>query len=275
MRCARVVFIPTQSPDRSKAPIMPNQDRSYARQLLAALLPWLVLAAGIAVGGWFIGHGFIEGRSGDRFVTVKGVAERQATADIALWPLRLSAADNDLAAAQARIVRNTAEVYEFLQRQGLDTAQADLRGVDVADAFANQYGGERPSAARFVVSQTIMVRSSDVDRVRAASAKVGELVRSGVVLSSTQTGYGPSGATFLFTRLNDLKPGMIAAATANAREAAVKFANDSRSHLGGIRQANQGVFVILPRDQVAGIPEETQPLKTVRVVTTVEYYLTD
>lgn len=84
-------------------------------------------------------------------------------------------------------------------------------------AWANQYGGKRPSAARFVVSQTVMVRSSDVERVRAASAKVGELVRSGVVLSSTQTGCGPSGPTFLFTRLNDLKPAMIAAATANGR----------------------------------------------------------
>lgn len=141
--------------------------------------------------------------------------------------------------------------------------------------FANQYGGERPSAARYVVSQTVLVRSQDVDRVLAASARVGELVESGVVLSSSRSGYGPSGPTFLFTRLNDLKPGMIAAATANAREAAEQFAKDSRSSLGGIRQANQGVFVILPRDQVGGIPEESQPLKTVRVVTTVEYYLKD
>lgn len=252
-----------------------TDDRTHPRQLLAALLPYLLLAAGIAVGGWFIGHGFIEGRSSDRFVTVKGVAEREAKADLALWPLRLSAADNDLAAAQGRIAHNTAAVYGFLQRQGLDTSQAELLGVDVVDAFANQYGGERPSAARYVVSQTLMVRSSDVDRVLAASAKTGDLVRSGVVLSSSGTGYGPSGPTFLFTRLNDLKPGMIGAATANARQAAEQFANDSRSRLGGIRQANQGVFVILPRDQVAGIPEETQPLKTVRVVTTVEYYLTD
>jgi hypothetical protein len=242
---------------------------------VATLLPYLVLAVGIAIGGWFIGQGFLKGRSADRFVTVKGVAEREAKADVALWPLRLSAADNDLAAAQARIARNTAEVYGFLQRHGLDTARAELEGVDVADAFANQYGGERPSAARFVVSQTVMVRSQDVDRVVAASARVGELVQGGVVLSSNRTGYGPSGATFLFTRLNDLKPGMIAAATANARQAAEQFANDSRSRLGGIRQANQGVFVILPRDQVAGIPEETQPLKTVRVVTPVEYYLKD
>jgi hypothetical protein len=217
-----------------------NDERLATPRLVATLLPYLVLAVGIAIGGWFIGQGFLKGRSADRFVTVKGVAEREAKADVALWPLRLSAADNDLAAAQARIARNTAEVYGFLQRHGLDTARAELEGVDVADAFANQYGGERPSAARFVVSQTVMVRSQDVDRVVAASARVGELVQGGVVLSSAE-----------------------------------QFANDSRSRLGGIRQANQGVFVILPRDQVAGIPEETQPLKTVRVVTTVEYYLKD
>jgi hypothetical protein len=251
-----------------------NPEHRSVPPLVTTVLPYLVLAVGIAVGGWFIGHGFLKGRSADRFVTVKGVAEREARADVALWPLRLAAADNDLAAAQARIAGNTAEVYGFLQRHGVDTTQAELQGVDVADAFANQYGGERPSA-RFVVSQTVMLRTPDVEAVLAASAKVGELVKAGVVLSSNRMGLGGAGPTFLFTRLNDLKPGMIAAATANARQAAEQFAKDSRSRLGGIRQANQGVFVILPRDQVAGSPEETQPLKIVRVVTTVEYYLKD
>jgi hypothetical protein len=66
---------------------------------------------------------------------------------------------------------------------------------------------------------------------------------------------------------------MIAEATASAREAAEQFAADSRSRLGGIRRANQGVFVILPRDVAAGVSEETQLNKTVRVVATVEYYL--
>lgn len=240
----------------------------------ALLPPYVVLAVGLAAGGWFIGHGFQKGRSADRFVTVKGVAEREAKADVALWPLRLSAADDDLAAAQARIAANTTAVYRFLQQQGLDTTQAELQGVDVTDAFANPFGGERPSA-RFVVSQTVMLRTEDVDRVLAASARVGDLVGRGVVLSSNRMGFGGAGPTFLFTRLNDLKPDMIAEATASARQAAEQFAKDSRSRLAGIRQANQGVFVILPRDQVAGSPEETQPLKTVRVVTTVEYYLKD
>ena len=41
-----------------------------------------------------------------------------------------------------------------------------------------------------------------------------------------------------------------------------------RTTLGGIRQANQGVFVILPRDQAPGVNEGSQRRKTVRVVST-------
>jgi len=66
---------------------------------------------------------------------------------------------------------------------------------------------------------------------------------------------------------------MIADATARAREAASQFARDSRSQLGGIRQANQGIFEILPRDQAPGINESSQIAKVVRVVSTIDYYL--
>jgi hypothetical protein len=101
---------------------------------------------------------------------------------------------------------------------------------------------------------------------------VGELVGAGVVLSA-RSDFGGSGPTFLFTRLNDLKPAMIAEATANARAAAEQFARDSQASLAGIRTASQGVFVILPRDQAEGAQEQQQLHKTVRVVSTVEYFL--
>jgi hypothetical protein len=66
---------------------------------------------------------------------------------------------------------------------------------------------------------------------------------------------------------------MIAEATRNARAAAQQFADDSGSSLGSIRQASQGVFQILPRDAAPGQSEEKQILKTVRVVSTVDYLL--
>lgn len=233
----------------------------------------LALAVGVALGGFFIGRGFVQSRTVDRFVTVKGVAEREVKADLALWPIRFVAASNDLRQAQAEIARSARQVHALLARHGIDTAAVEVMALEVQDAYANPYR-EGPVTNRFIVTQTLMVRSTDPDSILAASQRVGELLDAGVLLSS---GYGPGGPagtpTFLFTRLNDFKPAMIAEATAAAREAAEQFAADAETTLGGIRQANQGIFVILPRDQASGVTEESQLFKTVRVVATIDYYL--
>lgn len=243
----------------------------------ARLLPAALVAAGVALGGYFIGHGFVASRSVDRYVTVKGVAERSVSADLALWPLQFVATGDRLTSAQARIDESRARVLAFLNAHGIDSSAVELQSLDVTDLLANPYrpqtSGTQP---RFIITQTLMVRSSDPAKIRDAAQKVGSLVQAGVVLGGAGGGYGRgSGPTYLFTRLNDVKPAMIAEATANAREAAQKFAADSKSRLGGIRDANQGIFVILPRDQAPGITEESQIAKTVRIVATVDYYLKD
>ena len=237
------------------------------RSVVAAIL----LALGLTLSGLFIGHGFASGRASDRYVEVKGLAEREVTADLALWPLRYVSTGDDLAATQAQITRNTRQVFAFLSRRGIDTSSVQLQALEVSDAFANRFPGER-GGPRYVIQQTVMVRSGKPDVVLAASQRVSELVGAGVVLSSSGE-YGIGGPTFIFSRLNQLKPSMVKEATANARAAAEQFAADSRSDLGSIRQANQGVFVILPRDQAPGVNEGAQLQKIVRVVSTVQYFL--
>ena len=236
-----------------------------------SLVSAVVVALGLSLGGWFIGDGFARGRSFDRFVEVKGLAEREVTADLALWPLRYVSTGNDLTAAQAQITRNTRQVFAFLSRNGIDTTAVQLQALEVSDAFANRFPGER-AGPRYVIQQTVMVRSGKPNVVMAASQRVSELVGAGVVLSSSGE-YGIGGPTFIFTRLNQLKPSMVKEATANARAAAEQFAADSRSELGSIRQASQGIFVIMPRDQAPGVNEGAQLQKIVRVVSTVQYFL--
>ncbi len=231
-----------------------------------------VLAIGIAVGGWAAGHGFVQARVGDRFVTVKGISEREVSADLAIWPLRLVVADNDLTRAQSRLEQNVAEIFRFLKRHEIDSTQVSLQDYGVVDAYANEYRPAGGVTNRYIIRQVVVVRSTRPDKVLEASQQVGELVSAGVVLSSGSE-YGSGGPTFVFRGLNDLKPQMIAEATARAREAAEQFAADSRSRIGGIRRANQGVFEILPRDQAQGISEESQVSKVVRVVSTIEFNL--
>ena len=232
----------------------------------------LLLAIGIAVAGWFVGQGFLKGRAGDRLVTVKGVSERDVKADLALWPLRFVSTHDDLAQAQARIRQSHEQCLAFLKKQGIDPIKAEVQRLDVTDLLANPYRSG-PIESRYIIAETLMVRTEDPLSVQRAGQALRELVEAGVVLSSE--GGIESGPTYLFTGLNKLKPEMIAEATAQARRAAEQFAMDSGSRIGKIRQANQGVFEILPRDRAPGISEGGQLYKTVRVVSTVEYYLKD
>lgn len=251
--------------------LMAADDRKHGGNAAGGLL---FLALGLVAAGWLIGRGFEASRAADRYVTVKGVAERLVKADLALWPIQLAASDDVLTRAQAQLDANVARVTRFLLANGIDTTEVELQGLRVTDALANPYRPAGQPGNRYVVRQTVLVRSGDPDRVRAAGQKVGELVGAGVVLSSGEE-YGPGGPTYVFKGLNNLKPVMIAEATSEARKAAEQFAKDSRSRLAGIRRANQGVFVILPRDEAPGITEPSQIVKTVRVVSTVEYRLRD
>lgn len=121
-------------------------------------------------------------------------------------------------------------------------------------------------AFRFVSTQAVTVYSTDVPVVREAMQGLVELGKQGIVLSGDP--YQGS-VEYLFSGLNEAKPEMIEEATTRAREVGMKFADDSNSRLGKIRKATQGQFSIQPRDT------NNPHIKTVRVVSTVEYYLAD
>lgn len=236
------------------------------------ILASLCLSIGVALAGWFIGHGFRQART-DHYVTVKGVSERIVQADLALWPLRFVATGNDLAQVQGRSRRDAERVRAFLLEAGMAEDEIELASLQVTDAYAQPYRSG-PVQNRYIIAQTITVRTDDVARVEAASGRIGELVDAGVILSSD---YGPQAntPTYLFTGLTGIKPEMIAEATRNARAAAEQFAADSGARVGAIRRANQGLFQILPRDQTPAVPEAQQVFKTVRVVSTIDFTLVE
>lgn len=238
----------------------------------ALVLAAALLASGVAAGGWLVGAGFRDVRLGDRTVSVKGLAEREVRADLAIWPLRFVATGNDLEQVRTAIGTAEAAVRAFIGEAGLQQASLEVAGLEVTDAQAQLYRSG-PAETRFVIAELLVLRSPDVDSVAALAQRVGALIAKGVVLSSE--GAPSSGPVYLFTGLNQAKPDMVAEATRNARASAEQFAADSGSHLGGIRRASQGVFQILARDEAPGISEQSQIAKRLRVVSTVEYFLGD
>ena len=88
-----------------------------------------ILAVGLLLAGLFVGGGFARGRDADRYVTVKGVSEREAQADLAIWPLGIVAADNDLSRAHASLLRSVAQIKSFLARNQIDTTDRNVHSV--------------------------------------------------------------------------------------------------------------------------------------------------
>jgi hypothetical protein len=85
----------------------------------APLAGALILALGLLGAGWLVGRGFEQGRSADRYVTVKGLAETFVSADLAVWPLRITATGDNLGAVQDQIDAGLATITQFLTEEGI------------------------------------------------------------------------------------------------------------------------------------------------------------
>jgi hypothetical protein len=239
----------------------------------------LLLAGGLIIGGWVMGVQIKATRLSDRYVTVRGLVERKVKSNLAVWPINYKEAGDDLSLVYAKTEADKKEILRFLDQQGIQSSEIELGTIRVVDTQANEYGGSNRAPRRYIVEQRITVRTSRVDQIAAAAQKTMQLLQKGIVLNSNPG----QGLTYKFTGLNSIKPDMITEATRNARAAAERFAFDSGSKVGSIRQANQGVFSILPADQSSDTSEpsesggnfspESSLMKTVRVVTSVQYYL--
>jgi hypothetical protein len=230
----------------------------------APIVAGLLLALGIAYAGHQIAGALRAARATERFVSVKGLSEREVNADLAVWPLTFSAVNDQLAALHAELERGKGEVFGFLSKAGFAAGEMTASSPSIADLHTERHYGGAPPPARYHGTLTVTLRSNQVAKVKTLTSQAGALIERGVVLAS-----GGQPAQYFFTGLNAIKPAMIAEATKNARKAAQQFAADSGSQVGAIREARQGLFTIEDRD--AFTPE----IKAVRVVTTVDYFLAD
>lgn len=236
------------------------------RRMGEAFILGALLCIGLALLGYLISGSIIRIKTLNRTVTVKGLSEREVPANIAIWPIKFSEADNDLNHLFSKIQRNNSLIIQFLKNNGFKDQEISISAPAIMDRQAQGYADPNKIKFRYSGSSIITVYTGNVDSVRKTMKKLVELGKEGIAISGQDYN---SKTEFLFTELNQIKPEMIEEATKNAREVAERFAKDSESKLGKIRHARQGQFSINNRDS------NTPYIKKVRVVSTVEYYLSD
>lgn len=220
---------------------------------------------GMVIGAVVLGVSIILAvsnfKSYDRTVTVKGLCEMEVKADKVIYPIAFKVAGNNLESLYVSVSEKNAVILDFLKSYGFTDEEITVSLPQVSDRDAEGY---TQRSMRYVVTSVITLYSDKVDNSLEMRKGLADLHKKGITLVADGWSYQPS---YLFEGLNSIKPQMIEEATANAREAAQKFADDSGSRLGKIRTASQGQFSISDRDA------NTPYIKKVRVVTSVVYYL--
>ena len=226
-----------------------------------------IFAIGLTTSGYVLGDGLRRAKAAERSVTVRGVSERNVTADLATWSVDFSHQGTELGPVQASVDSQARNIRAFFQRAGFRPEEVSDTGVSLSRE-APREGESGPD--KLTVRRTIQLRTSDVMKARGAYARQAELLRAGVELSGSNISY-------TFTRLNDVKTPMIAEANQNARRSAEQFARDSGASVGRIKNASQGYFSVGARDGEAcedcSSSGGSSPFQKVRVVTTIDYDL--
>ncbi|MGM9790880.1 MAG: SIMPL domain-containing protein [Candidatus Cryptobacteroides sp.] len=222
-----------------------------------------IVAIAITICGVCLPFAVREYRSLDRTVTVKGLCEKEVSADKAIWPINFRNASNDLTTLTRSIDRDRQMILDFLKAEGVQESEITVGAPMISDKNSMSYGVERPF--RYVGKTVITVCTGNVDLVLRLSSQISGLLDKGVLIGNENE--WENRIQYNFEGLNEIKPEMIREATANARLAAEQFAKDSGSHIGKIKTASQGSFSIDDRDS------NTPQIKRVRVVTSITYTL--
>lgn len=224
-----------------------------------------IFSLGLVASGYLLGDGLRRAKLAERSVTVRGVSERDVTADLATWSVSFSEDGTALAPVNDRVEAQARAIRAFFSQAGFKPSEVSDSGITVAQEYDRDREQERVT-----VSRSIQLRTRDVLKVRQAYERQAELIRAGVPMSG-------SDVTYTFTRLNAIKPEMIGEANRNALRSAEQFARDSGASVGAIKSASQGYFSVGARDgescEECGSSGGGSPYQKVRVVTTIDYDL--
>lgn len=201
------------------------------------------LALGL-VGATVIGtRALVRVKSDDQTIQVTGSAKRRIVSDLVVWSATVSYKGDTMQGAYKALAQALPKVVDYLKQKGIAPAQIVVSSVETKAIHAHDKEGREleESVLGYVMSQTVEVRSHDVDRVTRVSREATELINQGIMLQSNAPEYH-------YTKLADLKIQMLAEAAKDTRVRAEQIANATGAKLGALRSARMGVMQINPAE---------------------------
>jgi len=176
----------------------------------------------------------------EEMIEVSGSAEKNIVSDYMVWTSEFRRRDVELKNAYAQLKGDLEKVKAYLLSKGIKGDEIVVSQVKNVTLYKKTEEGHNTNEIEgYLVAQEVEVRSYEVDKVTDISRKSTELLNQGIQFMSDSPEY-------FYTNLSDLKIEMLARATENAKERAVRIAASTDNKIGAIRSAKMGTFQINP-----------------------------
>jgi uncharacterized protein len=193
-----------------------------------------LLALAVALGSVFIADG-IRDRNRSDVITVTGSAKQRIVSDYVVWDASLASQRPTTTAALSQLAAWTRRAQAFFRAQGVRDDELTLQPISTAGPGGYDENGDKVNGFR--LTRVFEIRSFRVRAIADAAERSSSLLAQGVPLAAQPPQY-------VYTKLPDLRPQLLAAATKDAQQRARVLVDASGAKLGKLRGVNVGVFQI-------------------------------
>ncbi len=201
----------------------------------------ICIAAATIVSSIILSQGFLKVMKFTReIITVTGSAQKEIKSDYIVWVASFSRMNADLAAGYKSVKVDLDKVLGYLNSKGVNQKEINISQASTERIYRkNEKGNDTNDIQGYRLSQSLEVRSSDVDKITQVSRESTELINEGIEFVSGAPDY-------FYTKLDELKIEMLAKATENAKLRAENMVKATGNKIGFMRSAKMGVFQITP-----------------------------
>lgn len=202
-----------------------------------------IIGLSFIIGTYFLANAIKNRNEYKEGISVKGLAKENFTSDLIVWRGRFFEKSYDQKEAFSKLKNSASTIHNYLKSKGVPASDIVISAISTSEDYEYYYDENGKSRKRFmgyILSQEVRVESNNVDLVEKISREITELLDQGIQFSSENPEY-------YYTKLEELKVKMIANATANAKQRAENIATESGGKLGGLKDAQLGIFQITGR----------------------------
>src|SRR5260221_2735742 len=180
------------------------------RQNLTAL----IIGLSIILTALIISSAYKYKFKGEETITVTGLAEKNFSSDLVVWKGDYSRKMPDLKSAYSLLKKDEATVLNYLKNKNIKDSELQFSSVEITKDFIreNDSRGNLVSSKfdGYILNQKVTIQSKDVDKVEKVSREITELIEQSIEMNSLPPSY-------YYTNLSELKIGLLARASADAK----------------------------------------------------------